>query len=399
MKKHELSTLTDRLSGPASKAWDVGNVASKRMIGGEDIIHLGIGDPDLDTPAHIKEALFNAVDRGKTHYAPLAGEMHLRDAIAEHARGLYGGKISNENVVVCNGAQGAIFATFQCICETGDEVIVLEPFYSPYPAVVTAGGAKMVTVALNREEDYRLDMDKIRGVVTGKTKAILINSPSNPAGTVFDEESVNEIARFCYENNIWLVADEVYWSLCFDRNHISPYGFEKYRETTIVVNSLSKSHAMTGWRLGWAIGPINFIKSMTDYNQAAQFGINQFVQNAAITALKDTSTIDQFNALFKSRRDAFCEGLRKSNHLIFSTPRGGMFVLLDISSTGLSGKEFAEYLLDEEKVAVVPGFGFGQSVENTVRIGYLCDEERLTDAASRIVRFAEKIVNENYQVI
>ncbi len=395
MKKYELSTLTNRLSGPASKAWDVGDVASKRMIEGEDIIHLGVGDPDLDTPAHIREALFKAVDCGKTHYAPLAGEMHLRDAIAEHAMGLYGGKISSENVVVCNGAQGAIFATFQCICETGDEVIVLEPFYAPYPAVVTAGGAKMVTVALNREEDYRLDMDKIKEAVTDKTKAILINSPSNPAGTVFGEASVKQIARYCYENDIWLVTDEVYWSLCFDGDHISPYGIEKYRETIIVINSLSKSHAMTGWRLGWAIGPVDFIKSMTDYTQAAQFGINQFVQNAAIAALKDTSTTDQFNELFKSRRDVFCDGLRKSNHLCFSTPRGGMFVLLDISATGLSGKVFAEKLLDDEKVAVVPGFGFGQSVGNTVRIGYLCGEERLTEAASRIVRFAEKVLRGN----
>lgn len=389
MEKDNLSTLTARISGRASKAWDVGDVASKRMLDGEDIIHLGVGDPDLDTPKHIREALFNAVESGKTHYAPLAGEMHLRDAIATHAMSLYGGAISGENIVVCNGAQGALFATFQCICETGDEVIVLEPFYAPYPAVVTAGGATMVTVALDREDDYRLDMNKIKAAVTDKTKAILINSPSNPAGTVFEKQAVEEISRFCYEQNIWLVTDEVYWSLCFDGEHVSPYANEKYRDTTIVINSLSKSHAMTGWRLGWAIGPVDFIKSMTNYTQAAQFGINQFVQNAAVAALKDTSTTDQFNALFKSRRDLFCSGLRKSNQLSFSTPRGGMFVLLDISRTGLSGKEFAEKLLDDEKVAVVPGFGFGGSVSNTVRIGYLCDEDKLKEAAKRIVRFSD----------
>lgn len=390
MDKDNLSTLTKRISGPASKAWNVGDVASKRMLEGEEIIHLGIGDPDLDTPKHIREALFNAVEDGKTHYAPLAGEMHLRDAIATHATSLYGGAISGDNVVVCNGAQGAIFATFQCICEAGDEAIVLEPFYAPYPAVVTAGGATMITVALDREDDYRLDMNKIKEAVTEKTKAILINSPSNPAGTVFERQAIKEIAQFCHDNNIWLVTDEVYWSLCYDGEHISPYSFEDYRDTTIVINSLSKSHAMTGWRLGWAIGPKDFINSMTNYTQAAQFGINQFVQNAAIAALKDTGTTDQFNALFKSRRDVFCNGLRNSNQLSFSTPRGGMFVLLDISRTGLSGKEFAEKLLDDEKVAVVPGFGFGESVSNTVRIGYLCDENKLKEAAKRIVRFSEK---------
>lgn len=394
MTKDDLSTLTTRISGPASKAWDVGDVASRRMLKGEDIIHLGVGDPDLDTPEHIRKALFDAVEGGKTHYAPLAGEMDLRDAIAKHAQGLYGGDISGENVVVCNGAQGAIFATFQCICEKGDEVIVLEPFYAPYPAVVTAGGAQMVTVALDRDEDYRLDLDKIKEAVSDKTKAILINSPSNPAGTVFEKSVVGEIARFCHENSIWLVTDEVYWSLCFEGEHVSPYGFEDYRDTTIVINSLSKSHAMTGWRLGWAIGPTHFINSMTNYTQAAQFGINQFVQNAAIAALGDTTTTGQFNELFKSRRDVFCEGLRKSNHLSFSTPRGGMFVLLDISRTSLDGKKFAERLLDEANVAVVPGFGFGDSVSNTVRIGYLCDEDKLAEAAKRIVSFTEKLMNE-----
>jgi len=395
MTKHNLSTLTKRISGPASKAWDVGDVASKRILKGEEIIHLGVGDPDLDTPKHIRDALYNAVEGGKTHYAPLAGEMHLRDAIAEHAMTLYGGQISGENVVVCNGAQGALFATFQCVCESGDEVLVLEPFYAPYPAVVTAGGATMVTVALDRNDDYRLDMNKIRDAVTEKTKVILINSPSNPAGTVFEKRAIEEISRFCFERKIWLVTDEVYWSLCYDDEHISPYAHEIYRDTTIVINSLSKSHAMTGWRLGWAIGPKEFINSMTNYTQAAQFGINQFVQNAAIAALNDTSTTDQFNALFKSRRDVFCNGLRKSNQLSFSTPRGGMFVLLDISRTGLSGKEFAEKLLDDEKVAVVPGFGFGNSVSNTVRIGYLCDEEKLKEAAKRIVRFSEKYAQSN----
>ena len=391
MSSNKLSSLTERISGPASKAWDVGDDASRRMAAGDnDIIHLGVGDPDLDTPEHIRKALHDAVEGGKTHYAPLSGEMALREAIAEHAMELYGGNIPAENVVVCNGAQGAIFAAFQCIAGPDDEVIVLEPFYAPYPAVVTAGGASMVSVPLDRAQEYRLDMEKIKSAVTSKTCAILINSPSNPAGTVFDADAIEEVTKFCFENDIWLVTDEVYWSMCFEGEHISPYALKQYRDRAIVINSLSKSHAMTGWRLGWAIGPTDFIAAMTNFTQAAQFGINQFVQTAAITALKDRTTTGKFNAYFKSRRDALCEGLRKSNHLTFAKPKGGMFVLLDISSTGLSGKDFAEKLLDDEKVAVVPGFGFGQSVSNTVRIGYLSDEETLLEAAARIVRFAEK---------
>lgn len=388
-----LSTLTDRISGPASRAWDVGDEAAKRILKGEDIIHLGVGDPDLDTPKEVREALANAVEQGKTHYAPIPGEYALREAIAEHASWLYDAPVNPESVIVCNGAQGALFATFQCIVEKGDEVIVLEPYYATYPAVVTAGGAKMVSVQLDLHNDYKLDIEKIKAAVTENTKAIIVNSPSNPAGAVIDREAVADIAKYCFENNIWLISDEVYWSHCYEDSHISAYAHEKYRDQIIVINSLSKSHAMTGWRMGWAIGPDHFIEAMTNYSQAAQFGINQFVQNAAITALKDKSTTEKFSTLFKSRRDAFCEGLRASNHLSFSKAKGGMFVLIDISDTGLSGKEFAEKLLDDESVAVVPGFGFGENMGHTVRIGYLCDEDRLREAAKRIVRFTESCVN------
>lgn len=391
MAKNDLSTLIGRISGPTSEAWEVGDVAAQRILSGADIIHLGVGDPDLDTPSEIQEAAFKAIKLGKTHYAPISGELDLREAIAQHATGLYGSSVAKENVVVCNGAQAALFSTFQCICETGDEVIVLEPFYATYPAVITSGGATMVSVHLSREEGYKLDTSKIKMAVTDKTKAILINSPGNPTGSVFDRDEVMKLAHFCSDQSIWLVTDEVYWSLCFEGEHVSAYSNKGCRDKIIVVNSLSKSHAMTGWRLGWAIGPSHFIKSMSNYLQAAQFGINQFVQSAAIVALKDTDTTAKFNSFFKSRRDALCNGLRKSNHLTFSIPQGGMFVLLDISMTELSGKQFAERLLDEENVAVVPGFGFGSSVSNTVRIGFLCDEKQLTIAAERIVRFADRL--------
>ena len=393
MTKPTFSSLTDRISGPASAAWDVGDVASKRILAGDnDIIHLGIGDPDLDTPDPIQNALTDALSNGHTHYSPLSGEYELRQAIAGHANTLYKGGVTAENTVICTGAQGALFSTFLCLTEAGDEVIVLEPCYAPYPAVVTAGGATMVTVTLDKETGYPLDIDKIIDAVTSRTKAILINSPGNPSGAVFDQNELNELAIFCKQNSIWLVSDEVYWSLCFEGPHASPYIMQECRDTMIVINSLSKSHAMTGWRIGWAIGPEQFIKSMTDLGQALHFGINQFVQKAAIVALSDKATTDNFKELFRKRRDALSNGLRQSNHLEFAVPKGGMFVLLDISSTGLSGKQFAEQLLEEEKVAVVPGFGFGTSVENTVRIGFLCDEKRLDAAAKRIVSFTERKV-------
>ena len=389
---HQTSSLLSRISGPASEAWAVGDLAFARMAEGQDIIHLGVGDPDLDTPANIKASLVRALNEGKTHYSPLAGEPELRQEIASHAHSLYGGEITAEQVIVCNGAQGALFSVFMCIAGDGDEVIVLEPSYATYPAVVQAGGATAVPVVLDQSTGYQLDIEKITAAIGGNTKAILVNSPGNPSGAVFDENALHDLATLCADRGIWLVSDEVYWSFCYDRDHASPYGLEATRDSVIVVNSLSKSHAMTGWRVGWAIAPEKIVTAMTNLAQPQYFGINQFVQEAAITALRDTVSSEEIHNIFKARRNTLVDALRTSSTLSFSAPQGGMFLLIDVSKTGLEGRAFAEQLLDVERVALVPGFGFGPSMKNTVRVGFLCEEEQLAEAARRIIRFADRLI-------
>lgn len=386
-----LSPLVDRISGPSSAAWAVGDEAFMRMADGQDIIHLGVGDPDLDTPEPIRAALYADLENGRTHYAPLAGEPALREAIARHAMGLYGGDIQPTQVAVVSGAQGALFSAFQIIAGPGDEVIVLEPSYATYPGVVQAGGARMVSVVLDQAAGYQIDLPRIVAAFTEKTVAILINSPGNPSGAVFAQGDVDALARLCKERGIWLVADEVYWSLCFDGPHTSPYRTVETRDHVIVVNSISKSHAMTGWRIGWIIAPPAVVAALTDLAQVQYFGINQFAQLAAVTALQDDATPVQIRHIFKRRRDAFVAALRPSDKLSFSPPQGGMFLLIDVSCTGLDGKAFAEQLLDAQNVAVVPGFGFGSSMNHTVRVGFLVDIPLLEEAARRIVRFADEI--------
>lgn len=387
----KLSKLTLRISSPASAAWDIGDKAFDLMRDGEDIIHLGVGDPDLDTPIAIRQAAHAAIKAGETHYAPIAGDDGTRRAIANHAEKLYGGQIDKQHVVVCAGAQSALFMTFLCLAGPGDEVIVLEPSYTTYPAVVTAGGAKMISVVLDKEDGYQLDFDKIKSVITPRTKAILVNSPGNPSGAVFAQNTLNKLAKFCADRSIWLVSDEVYWSLCYDGPHASPYSAQPFRDNVIIINSLSKSHAMTGWRIGWAIGPRHFANAMTDLAQASQFGVTQFVQKAAITALNDEVSARNICSIFKGRRDVLYEGLTKCETLQFTKPSGGMFILADVSRSGLNGEEFAKRLLESEKIAVVPGFGFGTSMVNTVRIGFLCDKDRLQEAATRINRFCANL--------
>ena len=386
------SKLIEKISGPASKAWIVGDKAFDMIDRGMDVIHLGIGDPDFDTPSHIVTSLEKALSSGKTHYSPLLGETALREEITIHAKKLYGGQISKENVAVLPGAQAALFSVFQCIAEIGDEVIALEPTYATYPAVIKASGAKLITVKLNRnEKGYYLDLNDIEKAITSKTKAILINSPSNPSGAVFIQEDLNKLADLCQERGIWLISDEVYWSLCYENDHASAFTQLHTRENVIVLNSLSKSHAMTGWRIGWIIAPEEIIEAMLFLSQAQYFGVSQFVQMAAIEALRDFENPRKFKEIFRERRDAFVAELNKSKVLNSNTPQGGMFLLIDIEKTGIDGQSFAERLLEEEHVAVVPGFGFGDSMQYSIRVGFLDEIPRLTEAAQRIVKFAESI--------
>ena len=386
------SKLIEKISGPASKAWIVGDKAFDMIDRGMDVIHLGIGDPDFDTPSHIVTSLEKALSSGKTHYSPLLGESALREEIAIHAKKLYGGQISKENVAVLPGAQAALFSSFLCIAEIGDEVIALEPTYATYPAVIRASGAKLITVELNRnEKGYYLDLNDIEKAITSKTKAILINSPSNPSGAVFTQEDLNKLADLCEKMGIWLISDEVYWSLCYENDHASAFNQLHTRENVIVLNSLSKSHAMTGWRIGWIIAPEEIIEAMLFLSQAQYFGVSQFVQMAAIEALRDFENPRKFKEIFRERRDAFVAELNKSKVLKSNTPQGGMFLLIDIEKTGIDGQLFAERLLEEEHVAVVPGFGFGDSMQYSIRVGFLDEIPRLIEAAQRIVRFAESL--------
>ena len=386
------SKLIEKISGPASKAWIVGDKAFDMIDRGMDVIHLGIGDPDFDTPSHIIASLEKALSSGKTHYSPLLGETALREEITIHAKKLYGGQISKENVAVLPGAQAALFSAFQCIAEIGDEVIALEPTYATYPAVIRASGAKLITVKLNHnEKGYYLDLNDIEKAITSKTKAILINSPSNPSGAVFIQEDLNKLADLCQERGIWLISDEVYWSLCYENDHASAFTQLHTRKNVIVLNSLSKSHAMTGWRIGWIIAPEEIVEAMLFLSQAQYFGVSQFVQMAAIEALRDFENPRKFKEIFRERRDAFVAELNKSKVLKSNTPQGGMFLLIDIEKTGIDGQLFAERLLEEEHVAVVPGFGFGDSMQYSIRVGFLDKIPRLIEAAQRIVRFAESL--------
>jgi aspartate/methionine/tyrosine aminotransferase len=392
MVENRFSPTLGRIAGTCTDVWALGDRATELMAQGRDVIHLGVGDPDMDVDPVIQAATVAAMAGGRTHYSPVDGEPALRAAIAAHAAGLYGGAVDPAEVAVCSGAQGALFSLFQVIAGAGDEVIVLSPYYTTYPAVVAACGASMVEVPLSVDEGYHLDLAAIAAALTPRTRAILINSPSNPSGRVIPAHEIEAIVALARAHDVWLVSDEVYWSLCYDAPHASVFARRHAHDKIAVINSLSKSHAMTGFRIGWIVGPPALVAAVGVLGQALHFSINQVAQDAATAALAHPAIADRIRARFGEQRDALVAGLGQIAGLRFSPPQGGMFLLVDVSATGLDGRQFASALLEQQGVATVPGYGFGHAATGMIRIGFLSRPARLTEAAERIARFTQALM-------
>ncbi len=388
----QFSSLTRRIAGPRARAWDISDRAARMVAQGADVIQLGIGDPDFATPKPIIAWAHEAMRAGRTHYPPLAGEPALRRAIAEYtARGL-GFEAPYDEIVVFPGAQCALFAVFSCLAEASGEVILLEPAYSTYEGLIHACGAQPVRVALPAERSYALDVDAIAAAVTARTRVIFLNTPGNPSGRVFDQQSLRALIALCCDKEIWLVSDEVYWSLTYDCRHVSPRALSGGEQVVVQVNSVSKSHAMTGWRLGWAVAPSGLAKNLCNLAQSMLFGVSQFTQDAAAKALvHPMDEVAHFREQSETRRNVLYQGLAAIPGLKPVLPDGGMFMLVDIAELGIDGSSFAYGLLDEAGIVVIPGFAFGDTLSNFVRIGFLQPPAVLEEAVARVGKFVTSL--------
>jgi arginine:pyruvate transaminase len=379
---------TGAIATQGSTAWAVSDRAAAMAAAGADVIQLTVGDVDLGTPPHVVAAAHRSLDAGRTHYTPVVGEPALREAIADRAGRRYGMRVTADQVVVFPGAQCALFSAMQCLAGPGDEVVVLEPIYATYEAVVGATGATPVAVSLRSGAGFTIDLERIERAFSSRTRVVLLNTPNNPSGFVLGTGDVARLAELCVRRGAWLVSDEVYGELTFEKPHASPASVAAIADRLVVVDSLSKSHAMTGWRLGWTIGPPDLAGHLGALAQAELFGSPPFVQDAALAALTGPQDICALlRTTYRQRRDALLDGLASCATLRPFRPDGGMFVLVDISRTGLGANEFAHRLLDEAGVAVVPGHAFGESVADCVRLGLTQPVERLREACARIARW------------
>jgi arginine:pyruvate transaminase len=386
------SPLVDRIAGEAAGAWRVHQEGVRRREVGHDVIFLTVGDPDQRAPAAVTEATIDALRRHRTGYSPIIGYPQVRAAVAARVERRTGRPCGADNVVLTPGTQGGLFCALHCLAGPGEEVILPEPVYGPYAGVIGATGARMVNVPLSAERGFHPDLDSLAAAVTPRTRVIWVNTPHNPTGAVFTAEEIAGIAALCRERDLWLVSDEVYEDLAFARPHVSPWSLPDMADRTVVVSSLSKSHAMAGFRFGWIVGPPALSRHLFDLLLCMYFGGPAFIQDGALAALgEELPEAVALHETYRHRARLLSGILADAPNCRPFPPEGGMFVLLDVRGTRLGAEDFARGLLERENVALLPCDGFGPSAVGHLRIALTAPEPRLEDAGRRIVRFAQEL--------
>jgi aspartate/methionine/tyrosine aminotransferase len=352
---------------------------------GRDIVHLEIGEPDFDTPAHIRDAAKRALDAGATHYGPAAGLPELREAIARHVASTRNIEVSPEQVVVTPGAKPIMFFTIMALVGEGDEVLYPNPGFPIYESVINFVGGKAIGVPLREATGFNFDMEFFERHVSSRTKLIIINSPQNPTGGVLERAQIERIAAVARERDIPVLADEIYRHFLYDGDFVSILGQPGMPERTILLDGFSKSYAMTGWRLGYGVMPVQFAEHVTRLMVNSASCTASFVQLAGIAALEgEQAPVGRMVAEFRRRRDLIVEGLNRLPGVKCALPRGAFYVFPNVTGTGRSSAEIAQRLLDEAGVAVLSGTAFGEHGEGYLRLSYANSEANLRKALERM---------------
>ncbi len=338
-----------------------------REHAGKDVVRLDIGDTDLHTPHVIQEATISAIKAGRTHYEGVSrGLPELRNAICRSYKQKYGLNYSPDNVLVCPGGVSALYVTMFALCDEDDEVIITDPAWEIYETQLLAHGINPVKIALCEENDWKPDVDELSRVISGRTKAMILNSPNNPTGGILERKDLENIVSCVKYNDLFIISDEVYDTIIYDGKHTPLAEFEEARDRTITINSFSKSHAMTGWRVGYALGPREVIDQMEKLARNIWTCIPPFIQLGASVAHESPKAMLEE---YTKRREIVMQSLMDMN-IPCSVPKGGFYAFPDISQFCQSSEEFALYLLNQHGVAVIPGSCFGSRGEGHIRISF-----------------------------
>jgi aspartate aminotransferase len=386
----DVATRMSRLG--TESAFEVLARAKALERAGRDIIHLEIGEPDFDTPVHIREAAKRALDEGATHYGPAAGLPELREAIAKHVGLTRGVPVSPEEVVVTPGAKPIMFFTILALVNAGDEVIHPNPGFPIYESVVNFVGGVPVPVPLREESGFGFDMDEFERRLSPRTRLIVVNSPQNPTGGVLDRRQLERIAGAAVERGITILTDEIYREFLYEGEFVSMLGFPGVRERAVLLDGFSKTYAMTGWRLGYGVMPAPLAEHVTRLMVNSASCTASFVQLAGIAALEgDQTPVAQMVDAFRRRRDLVVDGLNTLPGVSCIRPRGAFYAFPNVSRLGRPAGEIAERLLNEAGVAVLPGTAFGDHGEGYLRLSYANSEANLRAALERMAPVLAKI--------
>ena len=360
---------------------------------GIDIIGFGAGEPDFRTPKHIRDVAINAIENESIGYTAASGMESLKKAICDKLKRDNNLEYTQDQIVVSNGAKHSLFNTLSAICNPGDEVIVPNPYWVSYPELVRLVDANPVFVECPEEAEFKYTVEALEAAITDKTKAIILNTPNNPTGTAYKKEDLRAIADLAVKHNIYVISDEIYEKLLYEGTHTSIASFNQdIKDLAIVVNGVAKAYAMTGWRIGYTACNNEIAKAMSNFQSHATSNPNTIAQYATIAALNGPEeTLNEMIKAFKERRDFMVEKINSIENLSCLNPQGAFYVMVNISKLigkTINGKainnsiDFADYLLDDAKVAVVPGIGFGN--DNYIRLSYATSLDNIKEGLNRI---------------
>jgi len=385
-QRPRFAALARNVAPDGTDPWVLHWEARQAEAAGKDVIVLSVGDPDIATPAAVIDAAIAAMRGGDTHYTETAGRPALRAAVAARHATRTGQPVTADNVIVLGGTQNALFVASLLLAGPGDEVIALDPMYATYPATIRASGATLVPVPTPETNEFHLDLALIEQAITPRTRAIFFATPNNPSGAVLTDAEADALAALARRHGLWLVSDEVYAGIA-EGGRVPSLG-ARLPGQTLTIASLSKTHAMTGWRCGWLIGPTDLIAHAHDLAQCMLYGLPGFVQEAGVAALAMAEHSEAAMREYCNRRsEILFRGLAGAPGIRAFRPEAGMFMLIDVRGTGLTGADFVPRLYHAEGVSVLDGSVFGRETAGCVRASFAVEEGQLAEAARRIRRF------------
>ncbi|WP_371347221.1 pyridoxal phosphate-dependent aminotransferase [Ancylobacter sp. IITR112] len=384
------ASITDRLARLGSEKWAVHVEGRRRKAAGRPIIELTIGEPDLPPHERLIAEATRAMAAGRHRYSNGRGEQVVVDALVRK----YASRrpdVASDNVLCFPGTQTALFAVMLGLVETGDAVLVGDPLYATYEGVVRATGAEMIPVPLRPEKGFHMQAADLERAITPQSRVLLLNTPHNPTGAVLTAEEIAAIGEVCRRHDLWIVSDEVYEELILEGSFASPFDDPALAERTIVCSSISKSHAAPGFRSGWAIGPAEFCARLLAVSETMLFGQQPFIADMTAHALDNpVGTSALMRTAYRRRAGLICTMLAQAPGLMPFPPEAGMFIVVDVSGTGMGGEDFAWALLNEEEVAVMPGSAFGAEARDFIRISLTVPDDRIEEACRRMAALAAR---------